>query len=102
MVRMASIIATLVLSFLACFGAMAQNNGPLKTPQASQQSVQAPAPLIATPRQDRHDGLSISVDPYSEPARAKEKFGRPIPCRLESCRSKFPCTTTPIARFMWT
>jgi len=81
MARMASIVAMLVLSFLACLGALAQNNGPLETPQASQQSVQAPAPLIATPRQDRHDGLSISVDPYNEPARAKEKFGKanPVP-----------------------
>lgn len=73
---MPSIFATLVLSFVACRGAMAQNNGPLQTPQ---QSGQASAPLIATPRQDRHEGLSVSVDPYKEPARAKEKFGKANP-----------------------
>jgi hypothetical protein len=70
---MASIIAMLVLIFLACLSATAQNNGPLQTPQAPATA------LIATPRQDRHDGLSITVDPYSEPARAKEKFGKANP-----------------------
>ena len=64
------------LGSLACLGAMAQNDGPLQTPQ---QRGQASAPLIATPRQDRHDGLSISVDPYNEPARAKQKFGKANP-----------------------
>ena len=79
MLRMASIFAMLVLSSLACQVATAQNNGPLQTPQAPQQRGQAPAPLIATPRQDRHDGLSISVDPYNEPPRAKQKFGKANP-----------------------
>ncbi|HEY6443370.1 MAG TPA: hypothetical protein VIY66_08535 [Candidatus Acidoferrales bacterium] len=76
MLRMASIFAMLVLSFLACQVATAQNNGPLQAPQ---QRGQAPAPLIATPRQDRHEGLSVSVDPYKEQARAKEKFGKANP-----------------------
>ncbi|HEY6904104.1 MAG TPA: hypothetical protein VI216_07325 [Candidatus Acidoferrales bacterium] len=68
------------LATLICAGALAQNNGPLQAPrQPPQQTGQAPAPLIATPRQDRHDGLSISVDPYNEPARAKEKFGKANP-----------------------
>jgi len=66
-------IAAAGLASLTCLGAMAQNNGPLQTPQAP------PTALIATPRQDRHDGLSISVDPYNEPARAKEKFGKANP-----------------------
>lgn len=69
-------IAAAGLASLVCSGATAQNNGPLQTPQ---QSGQAPASLIATPRQDRHEGLSISVDPYSEQARAKEKFGKANP-----------------------
>src|SRR5690348_10144752 len=72
-------VAVAGLGSLACLGAMAQNNGPLQTPQAQQQRGQGPAPLIATPRQDRHDGLSISVDPYNEPGRAKEKFGKANP-----------------------
>lgn len=72
-------IAAAGLGSLACLGAMAQNNGPLQPPQASQQRGQGPAPLIATPRQDRHDGLSILVDPYTEAARAKEKFGKANP-----------------------
>ena len=74
------ILAAAGLGSLACLSAMAQNNGPLQAPrQPSQQTGQAPAPLIATPRQDRHDGLSISVDPYNEPGRAKEKFGKANP-----------------------
>jgi hypothetical protein len=28
---------------------------------------------------DRHDGLTILVDPYTDPARAKEKFGKNSP-----------------------
>jgi hypothetical protein len=69
-------IAVVGLGSLGSLGAMAQNNGPLQTPQ---QGGQATTPLIATPRQDRHDGLTISVDPYSEAARAKEKFGKANP-----------------------
>ncbi|HXU21958.1 MAG TPA: hypothetical protein VN788_15350 [Verrucomicrobiae bacterium] len=69
-------IAAAGLGSLACLGAMAQNNGPLQAPQ---QKGQAPAQLIATPRQDRHDGLSITVDPYNEPTRAKQKFGKANP-----------------------
>src|SRR6185437_4843465 len=69
-------IAVAGMGSLACLGAIAQNNGPLQAPQ---QKGQAPAQLIATPRQDRHDGLSITVDPYNEPARAKQKFGKANP-----------------------
>jgi hypothetical protein len=37
---------------------------------------------IITPRQDQHDGLRISVDAYSQPARAKEKFGKANPLNV--------------------
>lgn len=72
MARTASIIAMVGLGLLACHSASAQVN-PRQAPST------ANAPTIVTPRQDRHDGLSISVDPFNDAARAKEKFGKSNP-----------------------
>jgi hypothetical protein len=72
MIRTTSIIAVVGFGLLACQGAFAQID-------PRQSAKTADAPTIVTPRQDRHDGLSISVDPYSEPGRAKEKFGKANP-----------------------
>jgi hypothetical protein len=72
MMRTAYIIAVIGLGLLARQGANAQID-----PRQAASTVNAPT--IVTPREDRHDGLSISVDPYSEQARAKEKFGKANP-----------------------
>jgi hypothetical protein len=70
--RNISIAAVIGLALLACHGAGAQTD-------PRQSAKTADGPTIVTPRQDRHDGLSISVDPYTEAARAKEKFGKADP-----------------------
>lgn len=51
--------------------------------QAQGNSKPSPAPPAKAPtgmlQHDRHDGLAIFVDPYTDPARAKEKFGKANP-----------------------
>jgi hypothetical protein len=69
MLRFVSLLVALgVSSWVAC----AQSNPPA-TP-----APPAKAPTGMLPH-DRHDGLTIQVDPYLEPARAKEKFGKANP-----------------------
>lgn len=65
-------MAAIGLGLFACQGAAAQID-------PRQAASNANAPTVVTPREDRHDGLSISVDPYSEPGRAKQKFGKANP-----------------------
>ena len=56
------------LALCACvFGQAAPPTGADKPPAAS-----------SLPR-DQHSGLTVSVDPYTESARAKEKFGKATP-----------------------
>jgi len=49
-------------------------------PQLNPSSAVAAHPAASLP-QDRHEGLTISADPYSDTNRAKEKFGKanPVP-----------------------
>lgn len=62
-------LAAAILLIVA--GAFAQSNPPPdKSPSA------APA---SAGREDRHDGLSIVADPYTDTARAKDKFGKANP-----------------------
>jgi len=74
--RLPFLIAVLVP--LAC--ASGQTASPRATPPAQANSA-SPAPLP----HDRHGGLSISVDPYTNPERAKAKFGKsanPVPAGI--------------------
>jgi hypothetical protein len=62
--------------FLMSTNVFAQSDSsPAKS--SSPSAVSAPAP--ASSREDRHEGLSIVADPYTDAARAKEKFGKANP-----------------------
>ena len=66
-------IGTFMASFLilcACAFGQSASSPPDPKPPAK-----APAPL---PR-DQHSGLTVSVDPYTEAARTKDKFGKANP-----------------------
>src|SRR6202008_4003489 len=64
-------IAALTASFLVlCACAFGQS-----APSTADAKPATPAPL---PR-DQHSGLTVSVDPYTEPARTKDKFGKANP-----------------------
>lgn len=47
--------------------------------QAPRSSGTIPEKSVATLPHDRHEGLTISADAYTDPARAKEKFGKANP-----------------------
>ncbi|HYL68697.1 MAG TPA: hypothetical protein VEX69_06000 [Candidatus Limnocylindria bacterium] len=66
-------LAAAILLIVA--GALAQSNPPS---DKSASSVPAPAQASAG-REDRHEGLSIVADPYTDAGRAKEKFGKANP-----------------------
>ena len=70
--RTLSLVAVTCLACATCFTTAAQD-------RSSRDSRSETSATIITPQQDQHDGLSITVDPYSEPARAKEKFGKANP-----------------------
>jgi hypothetical protein len=74
--QMMRILSLAAAGFLACGGAFAQANSSAgkATPPA--------APSAESLPQDRHEGLSISVDPYTDMARAKDKFGKANPLPL--------------------
>jgi hypothetical protein len=60
-------------------GAVAQTSVP---GQRDSDRPAAQAPTATGTRslpEDRHEGLRVSVDPYADPARAKEKFGKANP-----------------------
>ena len=63
---------------LVCAGAFVQSHAAQSNSPSGQVN---PGQSLA---HDRHDGLSISVDPYSDPERAKKKFGKadPIPAGI--------------------
>jgi len=51
---------------------------------ASQHAPPQPSQAAGSLPQDSHDGMTLSADPYTNPARAKEKFGKanPIPAGI--------------------
>jgi hypothetical protein len=64
------ILSLVAVLSLACGGASAQ------TPRSSSTSPEKGAAVLP---QDRHEGMTISADPYTNSARAKEKFGKANP-----------------------
>jgi hypothetical protein len=65
--RIAALMASLLVLCACVFGQSA--------PKASDPKPGTPAPL---PR-DQHSGMTVSVDPYTEAARTKDKFGKANP-----------------------
>ncbi len=63
----------LAASLLVCAGALAQTNS-----SAGKNAAPANQPAASLP-QDKHEGLTVSVNSYTEPDRAKEKFGKANP-----------------------
>lgn len=63
MIRMVCIAAAILL---ACAPAQVRANPPAQAAHQADDSL----------AHDRHEGLSVSADAYSDPARAKEKFGK--------------------------
>jgi hypothetical protein len=74
---------SLAAAFLLAGGALlAQSSSP---PAASASQAGAPSPASPALPQDRHEGLTVSVDPYTDSQRAKEKFGKsanPVPAGI--------------------
>src|ERR1017187_10729427 len=71
--QMIQIIALAAASLLACGGAFGQANSS---------AGKAAPPAAQSLPQDRHEGLSVSVDPYTDMARAKDRFGKANPVPL--------------------
>jgi hypothetical protein len=66
-------IGTFMASFLIlCACAFGQS---ASSPPDPKPAAKAPAPLPS----DQHSGLTVSVDPYTEAARTKDKFGKANP-----------------------
>jgi len=63
MIRMVLIAAAILL---ACASVQVRANSPAQAPHEADDSLP----------HDRHEGLSVSADAYSDLARAKEKFGK--------------------------
>jgi hypothetical protein len=61
-------ISLAILVFAACSAAAGQSNSTPAKP--------APASSASALSEDRHAGFSISVDPYTDSERAREKFGK--------------------------
>jgi hypothetical protein len=63
----------LAAALLVCAGVSAQSNSSSgkNAPPANQPAASLP--------QDKHEGLTVSVNSYTEPDRAKEKFGKANP-----------------------
>jgi hypothetical protein len=66
-------VTLLEAMLLVCSGALAQSGSSSQKDDASKNRPAASLP------QDKHEGLSVSADSYSDPARAKEKFGKANP-----------------------
>ncbi|MGH9747321.1 MAG: hypothetical protein ACRD59_14590 [Candidatus Acidiferrales bacterium] len=71
LLQRAAVLSTLYLTLSACVFAQS-------TPATIDAKPAAPAAPASLPH-DQHDGLTLSVDPYTEPARTKEKFGKANP-----------------------
>jgi hypothetical protein len=80
-VRHMRIISLFAVFLVAAACASGQTSAP----------AERPTPSAASPAHDTHDGLTISVDPYSEAARSKQKFGKADP---------FPVGILPVEVFM--
>lgn len=65
---------------LLCAASLLAQSSPASA--TAKQSPQSQADL-ALPH-DRHDGMTVSADPYSDPSRAKSKFGKanPVPAGI--------------------
>ncbi|HUJ33349.1 MAG TPA: hypothetical protein VLY23_18855 [Candidatus Acidoferrum sp.] len=73
-------LALIVAILVACVGAVAQANRP--GAPASEKNPPAGSTVLPS---DKHDGLTISVDPYTDSQRAKDKFGKsanPLPAGI--------------------
>jgi hypothetical protein len=68
--RISSLLAAVLL---VCAGASAQTNS-----SAEKKNLPTNQPAASLP-QDKHEGLTVSVNSYTEPDRAKEKFGKANP-----------------------
>jgi len=87
-------ISVFAAALLACGSAFAQSDsGPMPPPAPAQSSGAAPAatqtPAAPAPKsgslpQDRHEGMTVSADPYTQPERAKSKFenANPLPAGI--------------------
>lgn len=73
MMRTALLIAAIVL---ACGTAFGQDDSSPEKPS------QPAAHSSSTRLEDRHEGLSLRADSYSDPARAKDKFSKANPVRV--------------------
>jgi hypothetical protein len=67
--RIAAFMASFVILCACAFGQSASS------PPDPKPTATAPAPLP----HDQHSGLTVSVDPYTEAARTKDKFGKANP-----------------------
>jgi len=70
MMRIASLLAVLLLCFASAFAQI--------KPQTGSSGSSASQPADALPH-DSHAAMSVSADPYTDAARAKEKFGKSNP-----------------------
>ena len=66
-------MASLAAALLVCAGALAQSGS---TPAKDNSPANPPAASLP---QDKHEGLTVSVNSFADPARAKEKFGKANP-----------------------
>jgi hypothetical protein len=71
-------VSLLFAALLACAGAFAQASSP------AGDSAARPAQSAASLPQDRHEGMSVTADSYTDSARAKSKFGKanPLPAGI--------------------
>jgi hypothetical protein len=74
--QMIRIISLAAAGLLACGGVFAQTNSP------SGKSAQPVPPSAESLPQDKHEGLTVSVDPYTDVTRGKDKFGKANPVPL--------------------
>lgn len=72
--RLLWLFAAILLTFAPAFG---QAGAPAKGDAASSKDESALA-------HDRHDGLNVSVDPYTDPERTRKRFGKadPLPAGI--------------------
>ncbi len=73
MMRTVSLVAVVLL---ACGSVSAQTNSPPDIP------ARPAAHSAASLPQDRHEGLTVSADSYTESGRAKDKFGKANPVQV--------------------
>jgi hypothetical protein len=70
MIKLSFVAAALLLIGTSAFGQSDASSGKAPSPAAA---------AAAAAREDRHEGLSIVADPYTDAPRAKEKFGKANP-----------------------